>query len=138
LFVNDQPDRELWEALRWLKRGSGVLVLIDLGTADRRRLMQIARRRQLTIAQDGQADRVHDLNELTRAMLRRSPLILLSPLYPTRSHPDWRPLPRMRAATLARLGRRKLVALGGMDARRYARVRTLGFQGWAGISAFRT
>jgi thiamine monophosphate synthase len=31
-----------------------------------------------------------------------------------------------------------LIALGGMDARKYARIRNLGFQGWAGISAFRT
>ena len=138
LIVNDQPDRELWEALRWLKRGSGVLVLIDLGTADRRRLLLIARRRELTVAQGGEADRVHNLHELTRAMLKRSTLALLSPMYPTGSHPDWRPLPRMRAAALARLGKRKLIALGGMHSRRYARVRPLGFQGWAGISAFRT
>jgi thiamine monophosphate synthase len=31
-----------------------------------------------------------------------------------------------------------LVALGGMDAKRYAAVAPLGFTGWAGISAFRT
>jgi thiamine-phosphate pyrophosphorylase len=115
-----------------------VLVLIDLGTADRRRLLLIARRRELTIAQDGRGDRVHNLHELTRAMLKRSQLILLSPIYTTRSHPNWRPLPRMRAAALAQLGGRKLIALGGMHSRRYARVRPLGFQGWAGISAFRT
>jgi thiamine monophosphate synthase len=44
----------------------------------------------------------------------------------------------MRAAALARLGRRNLFALGGMNARRFARVKELGFQGWAGITAFRT
>ena len=138
LIVNEEPDRELWGALRRLPRASGVLVLVDLGAADRRRLRVLARRRELTVAHAGQADRVHNLRELTRAMLRRSQLILLSPIYPTRSHPEWQPLPRMRAAALARLGGRKLIALGGMDARKYARVRRLGFQGWAGISAFRT
>jgi thiamine-phosphate pyrophosphorylase len=44
----------------------------------------------------------------------------------------------MRAAALARLAGRKLVALGGMDERRFRRVERLGFVGWAGISAFRT
>ena len=138
LIVNEHPDRELWDGLRRLPRASGVLVLVDLGAADRRRLRVLARRRELTVAHAGQADRVHNLRELTRAMLRRSQLILLSPIYPTRSHPEWQPLPRMRAAALACLGGRKLIALGGMDARRYAGVRPLGFQGWAGISAFRT
>jgi hypothetical protein len=44
----------------------------------------------------------------------------------------------MRAAAFARLARRKLLALGGMDEKRYAQVARLGFIGWAGISAFRT
>jgi thiamine-phosphate pyrophosphorylase len=44
----------------------------------------------------------------------------------------------MRAAALARLGGRSLLALGGMDARKFARIGRLGFRGWAGISAFRT
>jgi thiamine-phosphate pyrophosphorylase len=42
----------------------------------------------------------------------------------------------MRAAALARLARRRLVALGGMDARRYAKIARLGFSGWAGIDAY--
>jgi thiamine-phosphate pyrophosphorylase len=65
-------------------------------------------------------------------------MILLSPIYETRSHTDWKPLPRMQASALARLADRRLIALGGMNARRYARVAPLGFIGWAGISAFRT
>jgi thiamine-phosphate pyrophosphorylase len=76
--------------------------------------------------------------ELRRALLARTSLVLLSPLRPTQSHPEWKPIPRMRAAAMARLGRRSLVALGGMDARKFARIKRLGFQGWAGISAFRT
>jgi thiamine monophosphate synthase len=42
----------------------------------------------------------------------------------------------MRAASLARLGKRKLVALGGMTEERYRQVAHLGFIGWAGISAW--
>jgi thiamine-phosphate pyrophosphorylase len=44
----------------------------------------------------------------------------------------------MRAAALARLGGRNLLALGGMNARRFRRIERLGFYGWAAIDAFRT
>jgi thiamine-phosphate pyrophosphorylase len=81
---------------------------------------------------------VHNISELRQALSRGTGLILLSPLYATRSHPDWKPLPRMRAAALVRLAGRELVALGGMDEQRFRRIRRLGFSSWAGISAFRT
>jgi thiamine-phosphate pyrophosphorylase len=134
-------DRSLGEdALGRLPRSSGILVLRSLSGAQLRRLRRIARRRRLTVIFEsrGRAARVHDQRELTRALLRRSPLILLSPIHPTTSHPDWAPFPRMRAATLARLTGRRAVALGGMNADRYAKIAQLGFTGWAGISAFRT
>jgi thiamine-phosphate pyrophosphorylase len=92
----------------------------------------------VAIEERGDAARVHSLRELRTALLRGVPLILLSPIFPTRSHPDWRPIPRMRAAALARLADRRLLALGGMNASRYATIARLGFIGWAGISAFRT
>jgi thiamine-phosphate pyrophosphorylase len=113
---------------------------VPLSAKQMLRLRMEARRRGLTVVVEGsgRAERVHNPRELTRASLARTPMILLSPLYPTRSHPDWSPMPRMRAAALARLGGRKLLALGGMDARKFDRIRRLGFQGWAGISAFRT
>jgi hypothetical protein len=41
-------------------------------------------------------------------------------------------------SALARLAKRRLLALGGMNPKRYAAVERLGFIGWAGISAFRT
>jgi thiamine-phosphate pyrophosphorylase len=100
----------------------------------------VARSHGLRLAMEAQGDaaRVHNLHELRSALLRQVPLILLSPIFPTRSHPDWQPIPRMRAAALARLANRRLLALGGMNAKRYARIAPLGFTGWAGISAFRT
>ena len=123
-----------------LPRGSGILLLQPLSGRAMRRLRQSARQRSLTIVKEqrGTAKRVHNVRELPGALLARTPLILLSPLYPTSSHPGWKPIPRMRAAALARLGERKLLALRGMDARKYALVKRLGFRGWAGISAFRT
>lgn len=127
-------------ASRRVPLNCGVLVLVPLSARGKRRLRQIARQRSLVVEQENprSAVRVHDFSELTRARLRRTPMILLSPLYPTQSHPDWKPIARMRAAALARLGRRELFALGGMDARKFAQIKSLGFQGWAGISAFRT
>ena len=128
------------EAARRLRPGSGILLLRPLPAAELRRLGHVARqRRQSVVAEQPRtAARVHNVRELRRALLARVPLILLSPLYRTRSHPEWEPLPRMRAATLARLGGRRLLALGGMNRKRYAAVAPLGFIGWAGISAFRT
>jgi len=126
-------------AVRRLTLGSGVLVLGELSVSERRRLKRLAKARGLTMVAEGRtAVRVHNLRELRRALLKRTPLVLLSPIHPTGSHPDWQPLPRMRAAALARLGGRRLLALGGMDPRKFARIKALGFQGWAGIRAFRT
>jgi thiamine-phosphate pyrophosphorylase len=144
LIVTD-ASRATWPAVRKLPITSGILlILADVSARDRqnlmRRLRRLARSRYLTIVDelDGDALRVHDLRQLRRALLHRTPFILLSPMYPTGSHPDLSPLPRMRAAALARLAGRRLVALGGMNERRFAQVRALGFQAWAGISAFRT
>jgi thiamine-phosphate pyrophosphorylase len=127
------------DGVRRLARRSGGLVLGKLSASERRRLKQLAKARSLTMVAEGRtAVRVHNLRELRRALLKRTPLVLLSPIHSTGSHPDWQPLPRMRAAALARLGGRRLLALGGMDPRKFARIKALGFQGWAGIRAFRT
>jgi thiamine-phosphate pyrophosphorylase len=140
LVIDRQPGPEQWKALGRLPRGTGVLLLQPLAAKDRRRLRRTATARDLTVACESprMAARVHDQRELTRALLRRIPLILVSPLHATPSHPAWKPLLRMRAATLARLANRQAIALGGMNRRRYANIAALGFIGWAGISAFRT
>ena len=120
--------------LRRLPRGSGVVARVPLTRTEWR----IARARELVVVTEGQggAARVHDAREIRRARLSGARLLLLSPMFPTRSHPDWSALPRMRAAALARLGGRNMLALGGMDAARYRRIAPLGFIGWAGIDAW--
>jgi hypothetical protein len=140
LILAETPSPAVWRALLQLSRRSGVLVLHQLSSGECRRLRHVAKLRELTVTTEGPtgAARVHNMRELRRALLSRTPLILLSPIHETGSHPDWKPLPRMRAAALAALGSRKLIALGGMNAERYARIAQLGFIGWAGISAFRT
>jgi thiamine-phosphate pyrophosphorylase len=139
-FIADRRDHQVWHALGKLPRGCGVLVLGKMSPSEWRRLRYLATLRRLSVVseQPRAAARAHNIQELRQALLRRPALVLLSPIFSTASHPDWAPLPRMRAAALARLAGRRLTALGGMDAKRYARIAPLGFVGWAGISAFRT
>jgi thiamine-phosphate pyrophosphorylase len=143
LIADERSGEQLSAALRRLPRGAGVLLLHrDMPQRERTRLLsrlrRIARRRSLTLADEvsGEAARVHNLAELRRAGLDRIPLIFLSPMFPTRSHPGWRPIRLMRAAALVRLSKVPVMALGGMDERRFRRVEHLGFQGWAGIDAW--
>jgi thiamine-phosphate pyrophosphorylase len=140
LIVDPANGQGFRAAVLALPRVTGIFLLSPLMRRDMRWLRHRARQRQLTVVSEADAGavRVHNMRELRRALLAHVPLILLSPICPTASHPEWRPVPPMRAAALARLGRRKLIALGGMDSRRYAAVKRLGFAGWAGISAFRT
>ena len=100
------------------------------------RLRRAARRQALVIVDEfaGEARRIHDVRELRRAAC--VPLLFVSPLFPTASHPDWMPMQRMRAAALVRLARTPVIALGGMDEARFRRIRRLGFSGWAGIDAW--
>ena len=128
---------------RRLPRGTGVLVRQhELAPAERRALLRDLRRiaagRGLVLVDEaeGLGARVHDARELRRALLRRAWPIFLSPVFETRTHPGWRAMPRMRAAALVRLARREVLALGGMDARRFEGVRALGVAGWGAIDGW--
>ena len=74
---------------------------------------------------------VHSLQEMTRA--RRADALVLSPVFPTRSHPGGKGLGPLRFLALAARSRLPVIALGGMDARRATR---LGGTPWAAIDAF--
>ena len=143
LLTDERQGEQLWTVLRRLPRGSGVIVRHhSLGSAERRwlirRVRQLAAGRGMVVLDD-QADkiaRVHDVRELRRALLAKPLLLFVSPLHRTRSHPDWRPMPRMRAAALARLSREPVLALGGMDARRFRQVEPIGFAGYGAIDGW--
>ena len=143
MILDERLGSKLCNLVRKLPRRSGVLFLrYDLLEHERRKLLshltRIAKAKRLTIIDEKSrgAARVHDSEELLRALARRRQLIFLSPIFPTQSHPNWKPLPRMRAATFARLAHRKAIALGGMDRRRFRTIQKLGFAGWAGIDAW--
>jgi thiamine-phosphate pyrophosphorylase len=76
----------------------------------------------------------HDLAEIRAAETAGAALVFLSPVFATRSHADVPPLGREGFATLAAATRLPVIALGGMNEARYARL-GCGY-GWAGIDAW--
>lgn len=79
---------------------------------------------------------VHDYGEIRAAERAGAGLLFLSPAFPTRSHPDSRPLGIARFAWLARRTHLPVIALGGMNARRGQRLASFGAYGWAAIDAW--
>ena len=78
---------------------------------------------------------IHNRRELIAARQRGVDIVLISPVFPTASHPGARVLGRTGLNRLARhAGRMKVIALGGMTARKAAIQR---IHGWAAIDAFR-
>ena len=79
---------------------------------------------------------VHSLAEIRAAERDGARLLFLSPVFPTRSHPDGRPLGVARFAWLARRTPLPVIALGGMDESRGKRLASFGAYGWAAIDAW--
>lgn len=78
---------------------------------------------------------VHSIRERRMAQRARADLILVSPVYPTPSHPG---APAIGVSGLLRIAgplRARTIALGGMTAARFTKLRRSGIHGWAGISA---
>jgi thiamine-phosphate pyrophosphorylase len=79
---------------------------------------------------------VHSLPEIRIAERHGAALLFLAPVYPTRSHPEARPLGLARFAWLARRTTLPVIALGGMNEARGARLASFGAYGWGGIDAW--
>lgn len=73
---------------------------------------------------------VHSLRELGRAHRARADAVLLSPVFPTASHPDGRVLGPVRWKLLATRAQVPVIALGGMTG---PRARTYRMPQWAAI-----
>ncbi len=163
LVSDARNDAMLEQALARLPRGSGVILrhyhLSDDARVTRiRRLTRIARARGHAVIVAGTmaaarrmgADgaygpaaalggggaglrlvTVHSLREIGRA--RRADAVLLSPVFPTRSHPAGAVLGPVRFRLLAARASVPVIALGGMSA---SRARQLNAAHWAGIDAF--
>lgn len=79
---------------------------------------------------------VHSLAALRLAAARGMDAALLSPVFPTASHPGARALGPLRFAAWTRASRIPVYALGGIDDRSAARLRATRACGLAGIGAF--
>ncbi|RIV83872.1 thiamine phosphate synthase [Aurantiacibacter zhengii] len=73
---------------------------------------------------------VHDMREMAQANRLGADAVMLSPVFPTRSHPGGKVLGPARFRTLANHARMPVIALGGMTS---ASARRLGWLRWAAI-----
>jgi thiamine-phosphate pyrophosphorylase len=79
---------------------------------------------------------VHDARGLRAAQQFRADAVLISPVFPTQSHPGGTALGAIRFAGLATRAGRPVIALGGIDGSRFRRLNGSGAIGFAAISAF--
>lgn len=150
----------LWPALRRLPPGGGVVFRHHaIAAAERRTLLRrveriaTARRLVLLVAGGGsgkagvhdprrgcgrglRSAAAHDRRQAIAGVRRGAAVLFVSPVYATRSHPDAIPLGPTRAAHIGRGLGVGVIALGGLNARRWRRVRAAGFDGWAAIDAW--
>jgi len=156
LLSDARNDAVLEQALRCLPRGSGfVFRHYHLPEPERRArfkaLARIARARGIRVILSGSAAAArrwgadgsygpyrdatlataHSLRELRRAS--RAKAVLLSPVFPTRSHPGGKVLGPLRFRLLAARSPAPVIALGGMNPSAANRLK---WPRWAGIDAF--
>jgi thiamine-phosphate pyrophosphorylase len=165
LMTDERMGDAMWVALDRLPRGAGVIFRHYGLAGDARRSLfervrRITRRRGLLLLLAGtphqavawRADGAHGRSphrRVARPLIRTAPAhdrrelhaatgdaVLLSPAFPTRSHPEARSLGPVRFGLLAREVRAPVIALGGMDGRRFGRLALLGAYGWAAIDAW--
>lgn len=77
---------------------------------------------------------VHSLEEARAS--KGCSLAFVSPVAPTRSHPDAHILATESLVQILEALDVPAIALGGIDEERFAPLRALGFHGWAGIDAW--
>ena len=145
LITDARTDAGLERAIARLPRGSGV-IFRHYHLAPRERATRLAQIRRLCrrfghrleIAGQGYGPpaphrrlaTAHDLREIGRANRCGAQAVLISPVFPTRTHPGAATLGRVRLLLLARHARKPVIALGGMTAHKF---RGLGVHGWAAI-----
>jgi thiamine-phosphate pyrophosphorylase len=158
-MTDERMGEGLWAALARLPRGAGVVfrhygLMPEARRALLRKVAAVARRRRLTlvIAGDNYGIRAegthnrrgrglrtaaaHNRRDATAAARAGADAVFVSPVFPTRSHPDARTLGPIRFGLIARESGVPVIALGGMTANRARRLAPLGAAGWAAIDAW--
>ena len=166
LMTDERMGEKLWTAIDRLPiKHSGIVfrhysLAEDVRATLARRVADICHRRSLALAVAGDEDlalavgadlvhnppepplrlpfsqSVHSLGEAETARVAGAAIIFVSPIFRTRSHPGTKSLGRPLAARIAQAAGMPAIALGGMDALRFARLQRDGFYGWAGIDAW--
>jgi len=159
LMTDERMGDALWSALRRLPPGSGVVFRHYATAAGERRVLlrrvrRLAHARRLVLVVAGtstiRTDGVHGgartrgirtwpahcRGEALAGERAGADALFVSPVYATRSHERAVGLGPARAVRIARGLGTKVVALGGMDAARWRRIRRFGFHGWAAIDAW--
>ncbi len=161
LMTDERMGPALWEAITRLPRGAGVVLRhYGLAPAERRALFRrIARARgrrgfllvragrmRLGPGEDGvhggrrghglRTAPAHSRREAITAIRAGADALFISPVFATRSHPGARTLGPVRLGLMIRGLGVPVIALGGIDARNWQRLRPLGIHGWAGIDAW--
>jgi len=163
-MTDERLGDHLWQALERLPAGAGGVVFrqAELDPADRlaigRKVAAVASARGLTLAVARSqilaeelgaqlvhnpdfagklsfSRSVHDEREAIAAKDAGASLIFVSPVFPTRSHPDRPALGVNRSLTLAELAGVPAIALGGMNAERFKSLSGQ-FHGYAGIDCW--
>ena len=157
LMTDPRLGEGLWEALSALPKGSGVILRhYQLPGGERRALFEkirrIAQHRRLMLVVAGEerlgfapshgrhrsalTAPVHSRREAIAAIRNGAKLLFVSPVHPTRSHPGARTLGPARLGLLIRGLNARIIALGGMNERRWRALSPLEVHGWAGIDAW--
>lgn len=156
-LMTDERIGDVIAAVRRLPRGAGVVFRHYATSRDERRrlwarLLRIARARGLVLVRAGAEPMPGEMGVHGRAVRRaawvrtwpahsrgealagkraEADALFVSPVFATRSHPGAAALGLRRARAIGVGLELPLVALGGVDARRFRGTR--GFAGWAGI-----
>lgn len=161
MLTDERQGDALWDAIDRLPRDAGVIVRhYSLAEAERRVLARKIARRGLFVAFSGsesaaraasaqavygRAKRpgrlpllfpVHNRQEIIAAERAGAALLLLSPVFPTRSHPGAKTLRPLGFGQLIRTTQIPVIALGGMAPNRFKRLESFGARGWAAIDAW--
>ncbi len=145
LVTDARNDAELDRTIARLPRGSGVIfrhyhLMPNERAARLAQVRRLCRRfaHRLEIAGQGYGPpaphrtlaTAHNLREIGRANRCGAQAVLISPVFPTRSHPGGPTLGRVRLLLHARRAQMPVIALGGMSVRRLS---GLPVHGWAAI-----
>ena len=161
MLTDERQGEAMWDAIARLPRGAGVVVRhYSVPLAERLDMARRIRGSGWFVAFAGTEEEarearaqavygvsrgrsglprlypVHNRSEIRAAERAGAALLLLSPVFPTRSHPGARTLGQHRFDRLAASARTPIIALGGMTSTRFRRLQKPGAQGWAAIDAW--